>query len=326
MWLGAGRDAWLGEVEEWVSSVVLATDGGRVLAIESVKGSPWGAVLRVHTPSGVLYFKAPGPSCGHELRLIRDLGARWPSLVPDVVAVDDDRTWLLLVDHGVPMRDIDGHDQVAVLERLLPAYAEMQAATADQVPDWLAIGTPDRRIRHLPDQLEALLEGRSPVGPLQVDEADRGAYLHDLPTLADVCVELADTPVPDALDHADLHGTNVFVDGPEARMADWGDACVTHPFSSLFVPYAFVVASLPEPEQHAATLRLRDVYLASWGPPAEHHRAFGLAIWIGHVTRAINVAHETLGEADDHREISDLLAGWHAKRSLLDHPDHLIQP
>ena len=37
VWLGAGRDAWLGEVEDWVSSVVLATDGGRVLAIESVK-------------------------------------------------------------------------------------------------------------------------------------------------------------------------------------------------------------------------------------------------------------------------------------------------
>jgi hypothetical protein len=51
-----------------------------------------------------------------------------------------------------------------------------------------------------------------------------------------------------------------------------------------------------------------------------------LAVWIGHVTRAINVAHETLGEGDDHREIQDLLAGWHAKRSLLDRPDDLIQP
>jgi hypothetical protein len=326
VWLGAGRDAWLGEVEDWVSSVVLATDGGRVLAIESVKENPWGAVLRVHTPSGVLYFKAPGPSCGHELPLIRDLGGRWPTLVPDVVAVDNDRSWLLLVDHGVPMRDLDAHDQVAVLERLLPDYAEMQAATVDQVADWLAVGTPDRRIRHLPEQLDALLRGASPVGPLQIDDADRAAYLEQLPTLTEVCAELAATPVPDALDHADLHGTNVFVQAREARMADWGDACITHPFSSLFVPYAFIVAALPEPEQPAATLRLREVYLESWGAPTELHRAFGWAVWIGHVTRAINVAHETLGEGDDHREIRELLAGWHAKRSLLDRPDDLIRP
>ena len=325
-WLGTGREAWLIEVEEWVTSVVLATDGGRVLAMEAVKENPWGAVLRVHTPSGALYFKAPGPLCRHELGLIADLGGRWPTLVPDVVAIDHDRSWMLLDDHGVPMRGVDPMEQVRVLERLLPAYAEMQAVTADRLASWIAIGTPDRRIRHLPGQLEALLQGASPVGPLQVDAADLAAYLEDIPTLSEVCAELANTPVPDALDHADLHGTNVFVDGPDARMADWGDACITHPFSSLFVPYAFVVASLPQPEQRAATLRLRDVYLASWGSSGEHHRAFALAVWIGHVTRAINVAHETLGEAGDHAEIRDLLRAWHAKRRLLDHPVDLLQP
>ena len=118
----------------------------------------------------------------------------------------------------------------------------MQAETASQIPDWLAIGTPDRRIRHLPEQLEALLRGtltgRTGCRWTMPTEAE---YLEHLPTLTEVCAELADTPVPDALDHADLHGTNVFVDGPEAWMADWGDACITHPFSSLFVPYAFVV-------------------------------------------------------------------------------------
>jgi len=326
VWLGDGRDAWLAEVHEWVSSVVLATDGGPVRAIESAKENPWGAVLRVHTASGVLYFKAPGPLCRHELRLVTDLTRRWPVLVPDVVAMDHDRGWMLLDDHGVPMRDVDPREQVEVLERLLPVYADMQAATTDRLAEWLAIGTPDRRIRHLPSQLESLLRGGSPIGTVRIDDADRAAYLEDLPTLVDVCAELADTPVPDALDHADLHGTNVFVDGPEARMADWGDACITHPFSSLFVPYSFVVASLPEPEQREATLRLRDAYLAGWGSSTDQRRAFGLGVWIGPVTRAINNAHESLGEPSDHSEIRDLLRGWHAKRTLLDHPDDLIQP
>ena len=61
VWLGAGRDAWLGEVEEWVSSVVLATDGGRVLAIESVKENPWGAVLRRPHAVGRSLLQGAGP-------------------------------------------------------------------------------------------------------------------------------------------------------------------------------------------------------------------------------------------------------------------------
>ncbi len=52
----------------------------------------------------------------------------------------------------------------------------------------------------------------------------------------------------------------------------------------------------------------------------------GLAVWIAPVTRAVAIAHETLGAPGDHSEIADLLRGWHAKRSLLNQPDEVLQP
>ena len=325
-WLSGGRAAWIAEVEAWVSSALARGGLGPLVALESVNERVWGAVLRVVTDRGPLYFKASGPLCRHEPPIIEALGPRWPRLVPDLLAVDRERAWMLLADHGRPMVALPPADQLEVLLGLLPDYAEMQRGTTDLVPTWMAAGMPDRRVHQLPRLLAELLDGRSPIGALSIEADERGALEGGADRFAEVCAELAGGPDAVALDHADMHGTNVFIDGASARLADWGDACATHPFSSLAVPYAFVVARLPGPEPRAATLRLRDTYLEAWGGPAEQREAFGLAVWVAHVTRAINVAHESAGTVADQGEVLDLLRTWHAKRTLLDSPDELIQP
>ena len=321
-WLGDGRAVWLAEVERWVSE-----SAGPVARLESVKERPWGAVLRAVGPAGPLFFKAAGPLGRHEPVVIKDLAPRWPSLAPDVLAIDLERAWMLLADHGTPSSDTQSFaEQVAALERLLPVYADMQASTAAEVHRWLASGAPDRRVDRIPELLHELLDGGSPIGPPVIGDAERAAYLADLPHLTAVCEELSTTSVAQALDHADIHGTNVLVDGASHRLIDWGDSCITHPFCSLFVPLALVVACLPGLDQRSAALRLRDAYLAPWGSAREHRQTMGLAVWIAPVTRAVAIAHETLGAPGDHAEIADLLRGWHAKRSLLNQPDEVLQP
>jgi hypothetical protein len=221
---------------------------------------------------------------------------------------------------------LDAAGQVAVIERLLPTYAEMLASTAAHVGGWLDAATPDRRVDRLPALLELLVRGETPVGALPMHDDERCRYLDDVPLLARVCGDLASTDAPDGLDHADLHGTNVLVDGDDHRLIDWGDACITHPYSSLFVPYEHVVAALPALDRRPVTLRLRDAYLEGWGASTGDREPFALATWVAHVTRAVNIAHETLGDAGDHREITSLLRAWHAKRALLADPDEVLQP
>jgi hypothetical protein len=198
----------------------------------------------------------------------------------------------------------------------------MQRATAAMVPSWIDAGVNDRRVERLPMLLEEVLRGRTRIGDVPIDDDERASYLDALPQLATACAELAATPVPAALDHADLHGTHIVVAGERGRVIDWGDAGITHPFASMFVPYQFVVRELPAPQRLWAALRLRDAYLDGWGGGVDDHGAFRLAVWLGRVTRVIGTADELdAADAQAHggiEEIRQLLRTWHGGRHHLD--------
>jgi hypothetical protein len=306
------------DVRAWLDDVV----EGRILDVTSVKEMPWGVVLAVTTGGGRLYFKAAGPRGRHETRLLADLADAAPGLVPPVLALDHDRAWMLLGDAGTLLRELDATRQVAIVESVLPAYAAMQRATAALVPSWIDAGVNDRRVERLPMLLEEVLRGRTRIGDVPIDDDERASYLDALPELATACAELAATPVPAALDHADLHGTNIVVAGERGRVIDWGDAGITHPFASMFVPYQFVVRELPAPQRLWAALRLRDAYLDGWGGGVDDHGAFRRAVWLGRVTRVIGTADELdAADAQAHggiEEIRQLLRTWHGGRHHLD--------
>jgi hypothetical protein len=314
-WLSDARSGWWDAVTAWLRENVDDT----VMHVESVKERPWGAVLRVRTSRRLLYFKAAGPHGRHEPRILADLTGRWPGLVPDVVAVDESRAWVVMADHGVPMRDsLDGPAQVAVVEAVLPAYAEMQAATTGNLDRWAAAGLPDRSVPRLPELLGEVLAGYGTLGPLPIDDDERRRYVDALVGLERVCALLASTPVADAIDHGDIYGGNVLVGDGRARLVDWGDACRTHPFASLLVPYRMVVPLLDPGERAAATSRLRDVYLEPWGSPASHREAFDLAIWVAYVARVLDIDYQSGGASATDvagpltAEVVALLRQWRA--------------
>jgi hypothetical protein len=288
-----------GDLATWVRDVL----PDRVVAVETVRNRTWGVVLRVRTPDRVVYAKAPGPRGRHELALLDDIDRRHPGLVPTVLAVDRERSWLLLADHGAAMRDVlDGPGQVAATERYLPAYAAVQQSTVDLLPSWIAAGTPDRRVDRLPE----LVAARFDVGPAALADLER------------VCAELGDDA---AIDHADAHGSNVFVSGDDVRLADWGDASITTPLATLHVPLTFVVPLLPAADRPAATRRLRDVYLEARGTGRDERERFAMAFWLGHVLRAISIFEEC---GLDDEEIPALLAAWERGRSVLGHGDEVL--
>jgi aminoglycoside phosphotransferase (APT) family kinase protein len=67
-------------------------------------------------------------------------------------------------------------------------------------------------------------------------------FLHDetraklearLPEVDERLARLAASPLAATIDHNDLHDGNVFVRDGHARVLDWGDSTVGHPFLSL---------------------------------------------------------------------------------------------
>jgi hypothetical protein len=321
------RGRWLTEVRAWLTEDLREDPS----SIASVKERPWGAVLRVEVRGRRLYFKAVGPTGRHELRLLADVGARSTALVPDVLALDQRRGWVLMADHGSPAVDVlDPMAELRATEELLAPYAQLQRASAELVPAWIEGGVPDRSPRLLPHLVAELLDGGGATGPLPLPATEVDACREVLGDLERACDRLATSPTPRAIDHADIHGTNVLVGTGAPRLIDWGDACVGHPFSSLLVPIEWVAAKVSVDEQADAVRRLRDSYLEPWGDAADLE-VVGLAVWVGYVARALSNDQQCAGGApelvdDAQREIVALLQAWRGKRSDLERPERLLAP
>jgi hypothetical protein len=226
--------------------------------IQAEHERPWATVLRVPTAGGVAWFKACGPVQGFEPRLTSQLFARYPDLVAEVLAHDEQRAWLLLADAGTPIGAVGNPPETWLA--VLPRYAELQRGEAAYTKDHLAHGVPDLRVATLPSRYADLLQRELPLEPEEIDRLRAFA-----PRFAEVCNELDAYDVPETVQHDDLHMSNVYAQGEQLRVLDWGDSSISHPFASLVVTFRFleeVTALHPDDPWFA---RLRDAYLEPWG-------------------------------------------------------------
>ena len=260
--------------EQWIAAHVQP-----VGPIETAHERPWATVLHVPLADGAAWFKACAPVQSFEPRLSAQLAARWPGRVADVIACDEERSWLLLADAGRPIGSFGGNPPEPWL-RVLPSYAELQRGEAEHRDDHLTHGVPDLRVAHLPERFDDLLRHELPLDP---DEL--GALRRFAPRFAELCAELTARGIPETIQHDDLHMANVYVDTDGMRVLDWGDSSISHPFASLVVTFMFLeeVGGLVPGDPWFA--RLRDAYLEPWGPG--HDDAFALALRVGAVAHAI---------------------------------------
>ncbi len=264
--------------EDWIRAHV-----DPVGAIETAHERPWSTVLRVPLADGVTWFKACAPVQAFEPRLTAELFARWPDRLPEVLGHDEERAWLLLADAGTPIR-VFGNPPETWLA-VMPLCSELQRGEVAHANQQIAHGVPDLRVPTLPARYERFLQGEL---PLKQDEIQR---LHKFaPRFAELCTELAAHGVPDTIQHDDLHHANVYSDGKQLRLLDWGDSSVAHPFFSLVVTFRFleeINKLLPSDPWFA---RLRDAYLEAWGNG--HEETFALAMRVGKFAHAFAWARQ----------------------------------
>jgi hypothetical protein len=262
---------WLDEAHEWIRAQVEPT-----APIEQPHVRPWSTVLRVRTRDGDVFFKANAPPFAHEAAILERLVPLTPDLLPELVGVDHDRRWLLLRDAGERVREQPGdgpwHD-------VLVDYADLQTAAAPLADDLVAAGVPDRRLAALPSLYATL------GGDRRVVEA--------------LCAELERFALPETIDHDDLHDGQVFVRRGRARILDWGDACVAHPFLSLGIAAYFA---------DAAAI---DAYLSRFGDAAELRAVVPAARRLAGVARAATwAATAALASGDWHERLRPGLPMW----------------
>jgi hypothetical protein len=258
----------LREVEAWVAGHVELTG-----PLELVHERPWGSVWRAPVRGGVVWVKGCARVQAFEPRLTAALASRWPRLSPEVLAADADRAWLLLGDAGERLGFGVGPEPWL---SLFPGYAELQRGEVAHVAEHLDAGVPDRRIASFPALYEAMLAHELPLSA-----TDHARLRTFAPGFSRLCEELAAAGAPETMQHDDLHGNNVYPHNGAARILDWGDSCVSHPFLTLFVAFLHLEEMEGLARGDAWFDRLRDAYLEPWGRPAELRETFELAQRLG---------------------------------------------
>ena len=287
--------AWRAEVDAWVTD--RTTEAGLRRNVDGEqRAHPWSTVIRIGTDTGPLWFKANGLGMHHEARLYQVLQRRCAGHVLAPLALDGDRGWLLLPDGGRTLRQVEGAStDLALWERMLVEYAQLQRSLEPYVDELFDAGVPDARPETLPAIRDALLDDPEllmlgePDGLTEAELDDARAYAQEY---AELCGRLDSFRIASSLQHDDLHDNNVFapsVHGGPLRVFDWGDAVVGHPFGTLLVTLR-VVSDLAGLDPGATELlRLRDAYLEVW--TADHNRgglveAARLAVRVDGVSRA----------------------------------------
>ena len=250
-------DSWRQEATRWIDESLERRGLIRVpVTPRQPRVRAWSTQLVVDTSAGRAWFKACSPSTTPEPAIYRLLTRVAPDRLPEVWASDDERGWLLMPDHGPQLREVADADSIVGLwSGVLRRYARLQRASTEVVDDLVAAGVP----RWEPQELVThWLQGRGATSP----ETER--------PLREAATRLADSDLPDTIQHNDLHAGNVFcADGSAAaihdsRFFDWGDAYVGNPLCSLMIALAGPSYHFGLPADPERDARLVRSYASAW--------------------------------------------------------------
>jgi hypothetical protein len=250
------------DVETWLASHGVEPSG----PLATIHERPWSTVLRVPTSDGDLFLKQEQPVQEYEVALTAALFSRWPDRVPEVVAADTERSWLLTRDGGIRIADSGAFE---AFPRALELYGELQVGEVGHVDEFLAMGLRDLRLPVVVDMYEPFFERDHGLEPEEV-----AGFVALAPRFRELCAELEALGLPASIQHDDLHQWNIFVRGERVALYDWGDSSVGFPLWSWLKPSW----ALEDPEP------ARTAYLAAWQSFASERqlaRALDVAIPTG---------------------------------------------
>jgi hypothetical protein len=184
-----------------------------------------------------LYFKATAHETIYEAALTQALAHWFPDCMPELLATQAGRGWMLMLDGGQQLRaSIRPTKDIAPWKPVIKRYAETQIGLAEHVTELLSLRIPDHRLSILPGLFAQLLADQA---NFMIDQekgltsAEWGQLKEKAPRLEQISADLAAYGIPESLNHGDFHDGNVLVKDGRITFFDWGDGDVTHPFVSL---------------------------------------------------------------------------------------------
>jgi hypothetical protein len=293
---------WLKQAHEWIHAQTNSHHIKITGPIEQPHVYPWSTVLRVPTDAGALFFKATAAETVYEAALTQKLAGWFPDRMPEFVAVDTARGWMLMRDGGQRLREsIRPTKDITPWNQVVPLFSELQVEAIDHVPELLDVGVPDWRLARLPELYSQLL---ADADAIRVDQ-EKGLTSEEFhrlqalaPRFARICTDLAAFGIPETVNHGDFHDGNVLIRDGRITLFDWGDGNISHPFVSLRTFFVSIEISL-ELEDYSFTPEMQtllDNYLEPWSRFASKEdllAAFNLSRCVSAIVKAL-AWHQTV--------------------------------
>ncbi|WNG50372.1 phosphotransferase [Archangium minus] len=312
---------WWDEATAWIARALHAAGWGNVQEIEQLRTWEFSCVLRIRAARGECFFKALPPSYSAEPRLVLRLQETHPALIPEVLATNLERRWLLLAAAGGEL--LESVSDPSAWEAAARAYAELQRQWTRHEAR-TSLGLNRLPLEALEREFDALLADDAAL-LLDTPEGLTRAQVERLRAQAEelkgCCRELAALGIPETLEHGDLWPSNIFVTPRGPVFIDWTDAVIAPPLLG-----AWMLLEGPQSEallgrSPGARERVSAAYLRPWAEEWGQHtleRAFTLARRIAPAFHAWKLYREVLPHLET-REIGEVLP-FLLKRLLSDAP------
>lgn len=304
--------SWRARALQWVDDRLAELGQARTGEPEQPHVRPWATALRVPTNRGPVWLKASAEGTAYEHGLLQVLADVAPDLVLAPLAGDPQRAWSLLPDGGTTLRAWLAEHEDERFRRwaeVLREHAALQRATAPAADRLLTAGTPDLRPTAVAGLVESVLADPS-IDVSSRRRAEREWSQH----MAEVAAALADSAVPTAIQHDDLHDNNVLLDDSTYRVFDWGDASVSHPFGVFLVFRRALANSAGIEERGPELTRLQDTYLECFSdlaPQSELIMDLRRAEYVAGLGRICSWRRALLGATpEEQAEWADADSGW----------------
>jgi phosphotransferase family enzyme len=189
------RPGWFADMSDWVAERVSVRGKPKL-----VRQWPLSSVYRFGTADGPVYLKAVFALFGAEPAVTEALAREGPGEVPEVVAIDAERGWMLMRElRGKSARGLQALEGMRTTARIQRTWEQRDA-------ELTSFGCRQRGL----DEIAA-----------------------EVPQFAPLCEQLTAFGIPDTLVHGDLHQGNMLVVGDRTAVIDWSDAAIGHPFLDL---------------------------------------------------------------------------------------------
>ena len=227
------QKGWFRAAALWTQERLTEAGYSLIGPVVQVKGAwSWSSLLRTETDQGAVYFKADYSHPPEEVSVILKLAKQWPRNVPQLIAADAGRNWMLMPDFGgESLESLGTGDFVSAVSQ----FAQIQRSTAREMPTWKSLGCPDRTATALMGLTDLLFADTGILcgGEHGLSQAELAALKRKKPLIAQLLTSLASSALPDTISSEDFKAGNVAVRDGQFLFYDWSGTVITHPFFGI---------------------------------------------------------------------------------------------